>query len=126
MKKTIVALCILLAIAIFVTVHTIMILRLSSDVFDISSRIEQHYQNDDWEAIQRELDALQKRWEKSRFWACMTIKTNEIEEIEISLRQSRAYAELGDKEDFIGEFIMFRMLVEHLPHQEGLSINELL
>ena len=56
----------------------------------------------------------------------MTIKTNEVEEIEISLRQSRAYAELGDKEDFIGEFIMFRMLVEHLPHQEGLSINELL
>ena len=67
MKKTIVALCILLAIAIFVTVHTIMILRLSSDVFDISSQIEQHYQNDDWEAIQHELDALQKRWGEKPF-----------------------------------------------------------
>lgn len=126
MKKFVIALCIMLAIIIFVTSHTVMIMGLSNDVSEISDRIDENYRAENWDEILEGLDELQERWDKSRLWACMTIKTKEIEEIEISLRQSKEYALSQAKDDFIGEFIMFRMLVEHLPHQEGFSIDEVL
>ena len=126
MNRVATGLCILALTAGFIGYHTYQILDLNQDVSGICAEIEQSYDRDDWNDIRGRLDQLQERWNQSRFWACLTIDTAQIEEIEISLRQSMEYADIHAKEDFIGEFIMFRMLVEHLPHQEGFSAEELL
>lgn len=126
MNRIAAALCILALTAGFIGFHTLQILNLSRDIDALCGEIQKSYQQEDWADIQSRLDQLQNRWNKSRFWACLTIDTAQIEEIEISLRQTIEYAKLQAKENFIGEFIMFRMLAEHLPHQEGFSPETLL
>lgn len=126
MNRLLVALCLFLLAVGFVAFHTHEVLALHEDIASISNQIEDEFSREDWQAVSRDVQKLQERWDKSRFWASLTIETEKIEEIEVSLRQSARYAELKAKPDFIGEFIMFRMLSEHLPHQEGFDIKELL
>ena len=126
MNRVICALCIIVLMVGFVGFHTYNILNLNRDIAEICDRVEKKFDENDWAGIQKELMNLQGRWDKSRFWASLTIDTAEIEEIEISLCQSMAYAEICAEADFIGEFIMFKMKLGHLPHQEGFSVEELL
>ena len=126
MNRLLVALCIFLLAAGFVGVHTYKVVALSRDVDEICGRIEEDFEIEIWDGISQNTQKLEERWKESRFWASLTIDTKKIEEIEISLKQSAKYAELQAKPDFMGEFIMFKMLTEHLPHQEGFDIKELL
>lgn len=126
MNRMIAALCIFLLAVGFVGFHTYEVLALDKDITQLCDRVEADFAREDWDAVIQNTQALQDRWKKSRFWASLTIDTAQIEEIEISLRQSIKYAELQAKPDFMGEFIMFRMLTEHLPHQEGFDMKELL
>ena len=126
MNRMMTALIIFLLAGGFVAFHTHEVLALSKDLEEICTRIEDDFAIEDWDSICEETQELRRRWEESRFWASLTIDTNEIEEIEISLSQSEKYADLKEPADFMGEFIMFKMLTEHLPHQEGFDIKELL
>ncbi len=126
MNRVIVAVCILVLCGTFVGVHTYKILKLNEATTALCDRTEREFQQRNWEGVKKSIQDIQKRWEKSRFWACMTIDTKEIEEIEISLKQSMEYAKEEAVPDFIGEFTMFRMRLSHLPHQEGFSLEELL
>ena len=126
MNRLLVALSLLLLAVGFVAFHTHEVLALNQDIEEICGRVEDGFAREDWATVSQGTQELQKRWDKSRIWASLTIKTVQIEEIEISLRQSARYAELQAKPDFIGEFIMFQMLTQHLPHQEGFDIKELL
>ncbi len=126
MNRVVAAICILVLCAGFVGVHTYKIVRLNKDTTALCEAVEADFKKEDWDGVSGNLQKLQKRWDKSRFWACLTIETREIEEIEISLKQSMEYAKVQGKADFIGEFTMFRMQLSHLPHQEGFSLEELL
>lgn len=126
MNRMLVILCIFLLTAGFVGCHTYAVRRLDQDVTQICDQIEASYDQGDWDRVSAGMRSLEERWNKSRFWACLTIDTQQIEELETSLRQSTRYAEIRAREDFIGEFVMFRMLAERLPHQEGFRLTELL
>ncbi len=126
MNRVIAAICIFVLCGAFVSVHTYQILKLNKDTSALCDEVETHFEQEKWESVSKGLKRIQDRWDKSRFWACLTIDTQEIEEIEISLEQAMKYAKEEEKPDFIGEFTMFRMRLGHLPHQEGFSIEELL
>ncbi len=126
MNRVVAAICILVLSGIFVGVHTYQIVKLKKDVTAICDGVEESYAEENWSGVSDKLQRLQNRWDKSRFWACLTIDTAEIEEIEISLKQSMEYAKAKAKPDFIGEFTLFRMRLEHIPHQEGFSMEEIL
>ena len=126
MNRMAAVICIFILLVGFIGFHFYQIRKLDKDVSGICEKIEEDFDENNWQAIQNQLDQLQQRWNKSRFWACLTIDTAQIEEIEISMRQSMKYAQIGTREDFIGEFIMLQMQMKHLPHQEGFSIEELL
>ncbi|MBO5364448.1 MAG: DUF4363 family protein [Clostridia bacterium] len=126
MNRVVAAICILVLCGTFVGVHTYKIIRLNKDVTALCEEVEADFQKENWSGISGNLQKLRERWDKSRLWACLTIDTKEIEEIEISLKQSMKYAEVKAKPDFIGEFTLFRMRLEHIPHQEGFSMEEVL
>ncbi len=126
MSRMLVTVCILVLCLGFVGLHTYKILELNDDMEDLCEDVEHAFMIEDWQEIRKGLSKIEKRWDKDRFWACLTIDTEQIETIEISLKQSVEYAKIQAKEDFIGEFVMFRMNLDHLPHQEGFSIEELL
>lgn len=126
MSRMIVTVCILVLCLGFVGLHTYKILELNDEMEDLCEDVGRAFVIEDWQEINKGLSRIEKRWNKDKFWACLTIDTKQIETIEISLKQSMEYAKIQAKADFIGEFTMFQKNLEHLPHQEGFSIEELL
>lgn len=126
MKAFISALTIFTTICIFIGIHAFIMVSLADDISEECKSIHTLADNDRWDETVEKLDYIRSIWDRRRTWASLTISTKDIEQIEISLTQSRAYAELKQKPDFFGEFIMFEKLVEHIPHQEGFHIEEIL
>ena len=114
---------VILALIIF---HSVSMVRMGNKIRDLSDKTEECVLNDDWEGASAYLSEIKDEWDRKSIWTALTIKTDDIEQIEISLSQSEKYAKLKAKEQFIGEFTMFSRLAEHIPHQEGFHIEELL
>ncbi len=126
MKAFIVSLVLLVTLGTFIGFHAYTMLNMTDDISNKCNIVKNLASNDDWNGVISELDAIDEIWQKHRIWSALTINTNEIEQIEIALQQSKAYAKLEEKSDFFGEFIMFTMLLDHIPHQEGFHIEEIL
>ncbi len=126
MKVVWIALAILLALCIFIVVHSYIMSSTANDILLKCAEISSRLPSEDWEAILEKLDKIEEIWEKHRTWAALTISTKDIEEIEVAFYQSLAYAEARQTSGFIGEFVMFTKLVEHIPTREGLHWEEIL
>ena len=126
MKAFRIAICLLVSIIFFITTHAVIMFNLADKINKNCHVVTKLVDSEKWDAAISEIDKLHQTWNNRRIWAALTMPTNEIEQIEISLNQSRKYAELHQKPDFYGEFTMFSMLVEHIPHQEGFHIAEIL
>lgn len=126
MKKFIAVLIIFFILTALIIFHSFIMHSFGKDAADICRSIEDSAKQDDWNEVLKDLKKLNDLWQKRRFWAALTIRTNVIEEIDISLKQSLSYAKIKAKPDFLGEFIMLQGLMEHIPHQEGLHIEEIL
>ncbi len=126
MKKFIISLLLLAVLTGLIIVHSVVMLKFGKEAGKMAETIKQSAQNDEWERVRADIKEFEALWEKRRTWAALTMRTNVIEEIDISMEQSRTYAINETKPDFLGEFIMLKRLIEHIPHQEGFHIEEIL
>lgn len=126
MKVVYAALIMLLGIGIFIGIHSTVMAKLSNELDDICKKTEVLAVANDWNGTSEELAKAKSKWDKCRFWASLTISTNEIDKIEISLQQSMAFAKLKAKPDFFGEFTVFHMLIKRIPMKEGVHLEEIL
>lgn len=126
MKVVWIALAILLVLCIFIGIHSSIMSRTAKDILSECAEISSRLPSEDWETILEKLDKIEAIWEKHRTWAALTISTRDIEEIEVAFYQSLAYAEARQTSGFIGEFVMFTKLVEHIPVREGVHWEEIL
>ncbi len=126
MKVFIAAIVLFVIICGFIGLHSYMMIDMSKNIGEICNRVNSYANAEKWEEVTGELNKIQEIWDRKRVWTSLTIETDNIEQIEIAFRQSKAYAKLREKSDFVGEFTMFTMLVNHIPHQEGFHIEEIL
>lgn len=126
MKRIITAIIVLVMIAGLTAAHIWKTVTLSRDIFTLTSQVYSAYNSDDWDGVRDSISELDDVWTRNRLWACIMLSTDKIDEIEISLKQSKEYSLIEAKPDFIGEFKMFCLLMEHIPMQEAFSIEELL
>lgn len=126
MKKVFVVILILVCIIAFSGIHIYKTISLCDKIDDLAVIIEDEFDKEEWLDVQNRISEIYELWEENRLWSCLTLSTTQIDEIEISLQQCFEYSKLEAKADFIGEFRMFCMLIEHLPRQEGVSLEELL
>jgi len=126
LKKFLVLCTVFAILFVLIIVHSVSMMRLGNNIGKLSEKIIEEAEREAWDKVREGMVDINRIWEEKSLWTALTIKTNELEEIEISLRQSEKFAELEDKKMFLGEFIMFSNLVKHIPHQEGFHIEELL
>lgn len=119
MKLVWLAVVVLVFMCVFIGVHSYIMARMGAVIGEKCTRIEALAKNDEWDKVNNLLRDVEDEWKKYNGWASLTISTEDIEQLEISLNQSQAFAELNDKSVFLGEFIMFSQLLQHIPHREG-------
>ena len=126
MKRVYGALLVLAVIIAITALHICKTMSVSNKIAEISEAVYNDYYNEDWDKVQSGVEEMAEIWHKNRLWACSTLSTKQVDEIDISIEQSLIYSKVRAKDNFIGEFRMFCMLIEHLPKLEGPSIYELL
>lgn len=125
MRRVVVSAIIFVVIIGVAFIHGTRMIKLASDIQSMAEDIYVGYEEKDWNMVREGTGEIKKKWESSHIWAYVTLSTDRIDDIEISLEQSMAYAQEEADENFIGEFTMFCMLIDHLPKQEAFSFGEL-
>lgn len=126
MKRVIVTAVMLALVLILICFHYHKMSDIDKLVDETYSTVMTAYEDDDFETILDELNKLKSTWDNDKTWIGMTADTDQMEEIEISLLQSIKYAEIADKEDFIGEYALFNQLIKHLSYYERITAESLL
>lgn len=126
MKRVIITI-VMLALAVgFIVYHNFKVSRLDDEVNNVYGTVIEAFENEDFDTIIRELEELKGEWEDAQTWIGMTIDTDQLEEIDISLKQSIEYAKINAKEDFIGEYVMFNQCIKHLTYYERITPESLM
>ncbi len=120
------AIIILVVMCIFIGVHSFLMNKMGKSLASKNDEVFKLASAENWNAVRLMLADIRQEWEKYSIWASLTISTDDIEQLEISLAQAEAFANLEEKTNFFGEFIMFAELVDHIPHREGFHIEEIL
>ncbi len=126
MKKIVIVGIVFLVIALITGFHMYKIMTFSAHILSHTEDVNKAIEQENWQEIDNKLKEIRDIWNKNRFWACLTLSTHQVDEIDISLEQSIEYSKIKAKDGFVGEFKMFCMLIEHLPKQECMSTEELL
>ncbi len=126
MKKFVLSLIGLVIIFTAILVHSFSMVKMGKEMTSLTDKTKEYVMADNWDSAGKYIEEIERYWKKRNLWTALTIKTDELEQIEISLAQSKKYVKLQDKSKFMGEFIMFSKLVEHIPHQEGFHLEEIL
>ncbi len=121
-----VSIVIFVVICTFIGSHSYIMTHMGKAIAEINLKTEKAASEEDWELASALLDEAETEWKRHSLWAALTINTNDIEQLEIALSQAKAFAKLGQKSDFFGEFVMFSKMVEHIPMREGFRIEEIL
>lgn len=120
------AIIILLVMCIFIGAHSFLMNKMGKSLGAKNDEVFKLASAENWKTVRLKLDGIRQEWEKYSIWASLTISTEDIEQLEISLAQAEAFADLEEKTNFFGEFIMFSKLVNHIPHREGFHVEEIL
>lgn len=126
MKKFVISCIGFVVIFTVIMIHSFAMARMGKEIAKLSDKAESLAMEEKWEEVSSYMEKIEDYWKGRSIWTALTIKTDELEQIDISLQQSKKYAKLRDKGKFLGEFTMFSKLVEHIPHQEGFHIEEIL
>lgn len=126
MKRIIIAILSLIVAAVLSGFHSYNIIKLNNAFQASAKTIESAFNKNEWDTINAEIKIIEQNWEDKKLWVCLTIPTKQIDEIDVSIGQSIEYAKLSASPDFIGEFKLLCMKMEHLPKQEVISLEELL
>lgn len=126
MKRLFFAALISVILVAATTLHCLKIRDISNTAEILTNQIYTELSFDNWDKVCGLTDELYKLWNENKLWASATLRSNQIDEIEISLEQSRQYLTLEAKEEFVGELTMFCHMIGHLSEQEGVALGELL
>ena len=125
MKVLRLSIIILICMCIFIGVHSFRMSKMEKSISEMGNSVKELAINDSWDKVSEMISEIKNEWNRYKNWAALTISSENIEQLEISLHQAQTFAQIHKKSDFLGEFIMFSQLVEQIAHREGLYWEEI-
>ena len=87
--------------------------------------IEQSLSNRKWESAKTELSTAQESWEMSNLWWSILFDHQEIDTINISLKQLENYIKAEDFSDSLVELSTIKLRLENLKESTKLTIKNI-
>ncbi len=87
--------------------------------------IEQSLSNRKWESAKTELTTAQESWEMSNLWWSILFDHQEIDTINISLKQLENYIKAEDFSDSLVELSTIKLKLENLKESSKLTVKNI-
>ena len=126
MKNLIISLILFAVLTGVIICHSVAMIKFGEKTEELTHTIQNTAENGEWEKTRESLKAFEKLWNKMKKITVLTLKTNVIDEIDISLEQCKAHAESREKPDFLNECIRLKRYIHSIVRQECLNIDEIL
>ncbi|MEG6615586.1 DUF4363 family protein [Peptococcaceae bacterium 1198_IL3148] len=83
-------------------------------------------QQDQWDAAYQKIQHLRKRWDKQAAWWPIILDHQEIDNIEFALVKTAEYIKSNNKELSFGQLAELKLMIEHIPEKEAVTITNIL
>lgn len=101
---------------------------LNESVEDINKdliTLENSVYNDNWDEADRISKVIDLKWKESSKLLMLVIDHNEMEQVNFSLSQVKAYLSIKDKALLTGEIGSLKYLINHVKEKESLSLDNI-
>ena len=82
--------------------------------------------NEDWIEALEHTEALETAWNNQVGWWPIILDHQEIDNIEFSLAKVRAYVDNQDKPLSLAQLSELRLMIEHIPAKEAVTLKNIL
>jgi hypothetical protein len=97
----------------------------SNNLLSKIDKLEDAVQSNNWSAAEKQLDDIQKGWEKTEKWMTTLIDHQEIDAIKITLAKLSQYVHYKEVADFMAESATLKLLIKHIPGKEKINLSNL-
>ena len=125
-KIIIMVICLLLVIIIAGSL-TLYYLNLTANKLEYNVKIaSESVSKNQWDDAEKQLDAFEQNWEKTKIGWSILLDHFEIDNIDISFSKSRKYIESEDLSSALAELEALRQYILHIPKKDGFSVENIL
>lgn len=105
--------------------HSHYISQTAQHLTDKLSQVDEQLRLERWEAAIAEMEQLKQEWLETRQWWSVLLKHQEMDELEISLKQSEVYINAKNLTLSTAELSALRLLIDHISDTEILSFQNI-
>lgn len=125
--KVITSIILLIVIIIAVSLYSMNSLAESSEKLEkYIVNIEKNTKEGNWEKAKKEIESIQKDWEKTEKLWTVLLDHIEIDNIDEAISKMSMYVELENAPLALGEATTLRQYIKHIPEKESFSIKNIL
>ncbi len=96
--------------------------KIENHLSDVVSSLDEN----DWEQCNKKTEDLMKEWDKTQKWLKAVINHKEIELILQTLYEMKGYIKVQNKKEALVKAEVLKVLFEHIPENEALSVMNIL
>lgn len=98
----------------------------SNNLSDMINFVQSDIEKENWSKAEKNIDTMEKEWDKvNKKWAIL-IEHREIDEIEMNMTRLKSHIDTKNKDLSLAELKSLKMLIKHIPLNEKLSIENIL
>ncbi len=98
----------------------------SGKLLDNIENISRDISGGKWESATIKLSNLERNWEKQGAWWPVIMDHQEMDNIEFTMARLKGYVKSGDAALSKGELEALKIMIEHIPIKEAISIKNIL
>lgn len=83
-------------------------------------------QEDDWENCNKKTEIMMQEWDKTQKWLKAIVNHNEIDLILQTISEMKGCIDVKNKNDALAKAEVLKVLFEHIPENEALSVMNIL
>jgi hypothetical protein len=98
----------------------------SDDLLKNIEKISAEIDKNQWDRACKQTTSLERTWDKQKKWWPTVMDHQEIDNIDFAMARVREYIAAKDVALAKGQLSELRMIVEHIPEKEAISIKNIL
>ncbi len=126
MRSVIISIVLFIVILLLIFLSMFYVSHQSRETSEILEQLKTSVKNGDWAAANVQNEVLKAKWDKDKSILAFLFDHFELDTIQISFSRLDEYVNCKDTLTSLSEISVVKMLIEHLPKRDSLTLDNLL
>ena len=126
MRSVIISIVLFIVILLLIFLSMFYVSHQSKETSEILEQLKTSVENGDWASAIDQNEVLKSKWDKDKGILAFLFDHIELDNIQISFSRLDEYINCKDTLTSLSEISVVKMLIEHLPKRDSLTLDNLL